>query len=71
MTVLTLPSIAREIEAQILKGCGATVGCLAEYLDQCGPDMRHRNSPTRIAVAGMKRRCRAAERTLHGETIHA
>jgi len=25
MTVLTIPSIAREIEAQILKGCGATV----------------------------------------------
>jgi hypothetical protein len=25
MTVLTLPSIARDIEAQILKGCGATV----------------------------------------------
>jgi hypothetical protein len=25
MTTITLPSIAREIEAQILKGCGATV----------------------------------------------
>jgi hypothetical protein len=25
MTAITLPSIAREIEAQILKGCGATV----------------------------------------------
>jgi hypothetical protein len=39
-------------------------GELAEDLDSCWLDMRHKNSSTRIAMAGMKRRRRAADRAL-------
>ena len=39
-------------------------GGLAEELQECWLDMRHQNSSTRIAVASMKRRRRAAEQVI-------
>lgn len=57
------------VVAHTLLDCYA-FGYLAEDLDEYWLDLRHRNSPTRIAVAGMKRRRRAAERTLRREAAH-
>ena len=56
------------VAAHTLLDCYA-FGCLVEDLD-CELNLRDRRSPARAVVAGMKRRCRAAERTLRREAAH-
>ena len=47
MTLATIPAIAREIETQILKSCGATI----EWTFRGGEDFTISGQPSAVAVA--------------------